>query len=499
MGIARALIPSGRPPERRDSLENPSVDLVTALVAETDGTSVTSISLTPAKSLRLTAVYAAVRVIAESCASLPLPIYSRDGSSRKMLSASADDRWSLLNDSPNEEMTSMELWETWFGHALLWGKGYQYVVRNGAGRPIELWPLRPDRTQAHRTESGRLFYTTLLDTGQPAILQAEEVMVCNSIFGLSPIKVARESLTASIAAEEYAGRFWANNARPGGIIKLDGKLTDPEYDEFRRRWRAGHEGLKRGQLIGILTGGASWQDVGISPGLAQFLETREFGVREVARLFRVPPHVIGDLKGTVTRASIEQQAIEFVVYTLRPWLVRGEQAIRKQLFNLTADLKGEIYPEFQVQALMRGDIKSRYDAYAAGIQFGFLSRADVRQMENLPVVEGHHLEDFLVPLNMGPSGDLGDAKPEPAPEDTESMAALRRRLLAEDHGIEDPEGAVDAGEHAAALAELEETRELLARAEQTGATGLLELERAMAELAEARQQLARRNGHSRRR
>jgi len=390
--------------EVRDTLENPSVDLVTALVAETDGTSITSVSLTPAKALRSTAVNACVRVIAESCASLPLPIYERTGRVRSRVGN--DPRWALLNSWPNPEMTAMELWETWIAHALLWGPGYIYVLYNQAGQVAELWPLRPDRTRPMRTPGGQLYYTTILDNGQPQSLAPENVLVIQSIFGLSPIKVAREALTINIAAEEYAGRFWANNARPGGIIEMPRSMENDEYDEFRRRWRAGHEGLKRSQLIGILTGGAKWTEVGISPGLAQFIETRQFGVRETARLFRVPPHMIADLEGTVSRASIEQQSIEFVVYSLRPWLVRAEQKIRQRLFNQRTDIASERYPEFLVDGLMRGDTAARYEGYAKGIQWGFLSRADVREIENLPIPDGQDLDQFLLPMNMLPSGAL---------------------------------------------------------------------------------------------
>jgi HK97 family phage portal protein len=404
------LLPSilrrdARIPERRDSLENPSVDLVSALVAETDGTSITNIALTPLKSLRLTAVYASVRVIAESVASLPLPVYERQGANgRSRVRVPDDPRHWLLNDSPNPEMTAMQLIETWVANALLWGKGYLYVVRNKAGMPVELWPLRPDVTHAKRTPSGQLYYETMLGAGKPVQLPVEQVIVLQSIFGLSPIKVAREALTAAMAAEQYAGHFWSNNARPGGLIEVDGHMTDEEYDEFRRRWRAGHEGLKRSQLIGILSAGMKWQDVGVPPGLAQFIETRQFGVREVARMFRVPPHLIADLEGTVTRASIEQQSIEFVVHTLRPWLVRAEQSLKLALFNTQADRVASRYPQFLADGLMRGDMKTRYEGYALGVQWGWLSRADVRELEDLPFEEG--LDEFLVPLNMVGAGAL---------------------------------------------------------------------------------------------
>jgi HK97 family phage portal protein len=351
--------------------------------------------------MRLTAVNACVRVLAESAGSLPLPIYRRQGRSR--IRVPEDPRWGLLNDQPNPEMYAMELHETATAYANLWGHGYTYVIFNDNGQPAELWPLRPDRTQPRRTKLGRLFYETRLDSGERVTLMPEEVIDVKALFGLSPIRTAREALAAAIAAEDFGGHFWANSARPGGVIEVDHRMDEDEYEEFKQRWNAGHQGLKRSQLVGILTG-ATWREVGVAPELAQFIETRQFGVREIARLFRVPPHMIGDLEGTVTRASIEQQAIDFVVHSLRPWLVRSEQAIKVRLFNRPADRAAQRYPEFLVDGLMRGDTKSRYEAYSKGIQFGWLSRADVRELENLPEVPG--LDTFLVPVNMTSSKDL---------------------------------------------------------------------------------------------
>lgn len=414
--------------ERRDEaslLENPSVDVVSALVGENDGTSVSSvpgIAVNPQRALRLTAVYAAVRVIAESCASLPIPIYTRSERSRDQLVD--DPRWPLLNGTPNPEQTTFQLLSDWFGHALLWGRGYLYMLPTSADGPPELWPLRPDRTRPMRTPAGDLYFQTDLDDGERVPLPADRVIMLESIFGASPIRLSRNAIAIALAGEEYAGRFWANNARPGGVIEVDGRMDDDAYEEFRRRWRAGHEGLTRSQLVGILTGGAKWKDVGIAPQLAQFIETRQFGVREIARLFRVPPHMIGDLEGTVTRASIEQQSIEFVVYSLQPWLVRAEQALKQRLFDSEADRAKGVYPEFYVGGLMRGDTAARYAAYSLGIQWGFLSRADVRELENLPWVDG--LDEYLVPLNMAASSALPRTTDEAAGRGSELLSLLMR-------------------------------------------------------------------------
>lgn len=409
--IASIVAPAARSLEARDDIENPNIDLVSAIVGQEDGSSQTGINMTPERALRQSAVYACVRALAEGVGSLPLPVYERDGRSR--IRVPDDARWPILNDSPNPEMYAMELHETTIAYANLWGRGYQYIVRDKGGVPTELWPLRPDRTRSHRTSAGQLYFTTDLDNGESPVLMAEEVIDVKALLRHSPVRLGREAIATSAAAEEYAARFWANGARPGGVIEFKNRLEDDEYTEFRQRWLAGHQGLRRSQLVGILTNGAEWKDVGIAPGLAQFIETRQFSVRDIARLFRVPPHVIGDLEGTVSRASIEQQAIEFVVYSLRSWLVRYEQALKGRMFNGRIDRAAQRYPEFLVDGLMRGDTNARYTAYAKGIQFGWLSRADVRELENLTYVEG--LDTYLVPVNMmdsnavpGPDSPLPD-------------------------------------------------------------------------------------------
>lgn len=393
-------------------LENPSVDLTAALVASVDGASSSGTPVTPLKAFRLAAVTACVRAIAEPIASLPIEITQQDRTEEGRELVRTDSRWNLLNGFPNPEQTSVELFENWIAHALLWGRGYLYTVRNGAGEPIELWPLNPSATEPMRSKNGTLYYLTQLADGTHQKVPAEFVIPLHSILGISPVMNARDVIAGAASAEQYAGRFWANNGRPGGLIELPESMDEEEMDDFQRRWKAGHEGLKRAQLVGILTGGAKWQEVGIAPGQAQFIETRQFGVREIARLYRVPPHMIGDLDGTISRTSIEQLSIEFITQTLRPWLVRAEQALRFKLFNSKGDLANAIYPQFNFDALARGDTKARFEAYAIGVQWGIISRADARRREGLTTAPDEQLlEDFLVPLNMIPSSKLHDVDP----------------------------------------------------------------------------------------
>lgn len=400
-------------------LENPSVDIIGAITAAVDGATSSNVSMTPLKAMRLAAVYACVRVVAAAVGSLPVEISQDDGKNGRRL-VRDDPRWLLLNEFPNPEMTGMELIENWVAHAMLWGAGYLYIVRNGKGEPVELWPLMPDATKPMRSTDGKLYYETELPVSREKIkLPKEQVIALHAVMGLSPSMNARDMLATTYAAQSYAGRFWQNNARPGGVIELPEGMDEDEMDEFIRRWKAGHEGLKRAQLVGILTAGAQWKEVGLSPEQAQFLETRQYGAKEISMIWGVPPHRIGIIEPGMSRISLEQQSIEFVTYTLREWLVRIEQAFRTNLFTGKDDIAVNRKPRFNVAELMRGDIRSRFEAYAIGIQWGFLNRGDPRRYEGLPDPgDEAQLEEFLVPMNMIPSSKLDQV--EVASKDTKA-------------------------------------------------------------------------------
>jgi HK97 family phage portal protein len=304
-------------------------------------------------------------------------------------------------------------WTTIIGHANLWGNGYAVKQTNSRGEVVALWPLDPRSTAPVRLGDGTLQYATATGNGERLNFEPWEVVHIRAFgtgdVGISPIGVARQAIGEQLAAEEYAGRFWQNDARPGGVVEYSKKLNDADHAEALRRWRSAHEGVKRAHMVAILDNGAQWKDVGIPMGDAQFLETRKFGVRQIATLYRVPPHKIGDLEGTTTHATIEQQALDFIVDSLRPWAVRIEQAVRRSLFfvydangKITNDGLERIYPEFLLDGLARGDMKSRYEGYAIGRQWGWLSTNDILEMENRETVEDGDV--YLQPLNMVPAG-----------------------------------------------------------------------------------------------
>lgn len=369
------------------------------------------LAVSPAKAMYSTAVYACVRILAETLASLPLPLYERlaDGGKRR---AVGHPLYSLLHDLPNPEMSSFELRETLMGHLALWGNAYAEVEFDRGGRPLHLWPLRPDRMQVERPFGGELVYR--YSVGEETDGRRESVDFAdyqifhlrglggNGIVGYSPIALMREAVGLALATEGFGARFFGNDARPGGVLEHPGVLGDEEHERLANSWESRHQGLEKSHRIAILEEGMKYNQIGIPPEDAQFLETRKFQVTEIARAFRIPPHMLADLE-RATFSNIEHQSIEFVMHTIRPWLVRWEQAIYRDL--LLPEERGTFFAEFMVEGLLRGDLQSRYQAYSIARQNGWMSANDIRTLENMNVIEGGDV--YLVPLNMIPADQVG--------------------------------------------------------------------------------------------
>lgn len=370
----------------------------------------TGITINESKALELTAVFACIRILAESVASLPLPVYRRLANGGKERAADHY-LYQILHDLPNPEMTSMELRETMMGHAAGWGNAYGEIEFNNAGGVRHIWPLRPDRMTVRR-EAGRLVYEYRLSKpdaqgrtrriwGQEKVLHVRGLGF-DGLVGYSPIAMARQAVGLGLAAEEFGARFFGNDARPGVVLKHPGTLGEVAHKNLRAGWEEEHGGLSKSHRIAILEEGMDLQEIGLPPQDAQFLETRKFQVTEIARIFRIPPHMLADLE-RATFSNIEHQSLEFVIHTIRPWLVRWEQALHRDL--LTPQERETYFVEFLVDGLLRGDIESRYKAYATGRQNGWLSANDIRGLENQNPIDGGDV--YLVPLNMVPADQVG--------------------------------------------------------------------------------------------
>lgn len=367
--------------------------------------------ITTQSALQYAAVFAAQRILAEDTASLPLILYRRlkpRGKER----ATNHRLFNLLHMRANPEMTAYELRELLVSHTAMWGNGYCEIQRDQGGRVMALWPLRPDRVDVQRGWDGLLYYVVTI--GNPlehdpemTTLPARNVMHVrglghDGIKGYSVIGLARQSIGLGMATEEFGARFFGNGARPGAVLEHPGKLSDKAFSRLEKSWSARHQGLEQAHRMAILEEGLKLHEVGIPPEDAQFLETRKFQVNEIARWFRIPPHMLADLERS-TNNNIEHQGLEYVMHTLRPWLVRIEQRVWQDLLSVSEQQAG-YFAEHLVDAFLRGDISSRYEAYGTGRQNGWLSANDIREMENMNPVEGG--DQYLVPLNMVPADSV---------------------------------------------------------------------------------------------
>lgn len=397
------------------------------------------VRVTEERALGIVAVYAAVRIIAETIATLPLHVYRRLTPRGKERDA-AHPLYPILHDQPNDWQTSVEFWEMIVGHTVLRGNGYAYIVPARRQAIGGLIPLHPSRMQVRRGPPGRLWYEYAPPSGgAPEVFLQDEVfhlrgLSSDGLVGLGPVQLAREALGVTIAAEEHGARFFANAATPSGVLEIPGNLSDDARKKLRTSWQEGYTGENK-HRVALLEDGLKWHQVGMTARDAEFVATRKFQLSEIARMFRVPPHMLADLD-KATFSNIEQQSIEFVVHTIRPWVVRIERAIARDL--MTEESRRTHFPAFLLDGLLRGDLKSRYDAYAVGRTNGWLSANDIRELEDQNPLPGEQGEIYLVPLNMIPANDIGgndDADGAAAPTDPdrpdESNAGSRalRRLV----------------------------------------------------------------------
>ena len=396
-------------------------DAVSAAPGFYYGASLSGKSVTPASAIQVSAVYACVRVIAETVASLPLHVYeTTDTGSRK---AGEHPLYRLLHDEPNAEMTSFVWRETMLSHLLLYGNSYCQIIRSGRSGIIGLYPLLPDRMAVDRDSKGKLTYTYTTSDGKLAYLAPEDVLHIpglgfDGVMGYSPIALEKAAIGLGIAAEEYGSRFFANGARPSGILTHPNTVKDPAA--LRASWNAAYGGSGNTGRVAVLEEGMTFTPLSMPNNEAQFLETRKFQVTEICRIFRVPPHMIGDLE-RATFSNIESQNISFAVHTIRPWLVRIEQAVNRAL--IPPNEKGRFYVQFNIDGLMRGDYKSRMEGYAIARQNGWMSANDIRALENLnPIAAEEGGDTYLVNGNMIPIslaglgvlvGLVGQSEPEP--------------------------------------------------------------------------------------
>jgi HK97 family phage portal protein len=343
------------------------------------------------------AVFACVKIIAEAIASLPLLVYRRNDESKER---APDHRlYPLLHDSPNGEQTSCEWREQMVGHLLLWGNAYSWIELDSFGAK-SLWPLNPARVTPKRDEEGNRVYEYSPQAGSLRVFPARQILhfrafSTDGITGKSPITLARECIALGLSAQTYGARLFRNGVQFSGALSHPGRISEVAHERLKESLERKYSGPTNAWRPFILEEGMKWENTGMPAKDAQWIDLRKFQTLDIARIYRIPPHMVGDLD-RATFSNIEQQSLEFVVYTLMPWLVRIEQ--RLSLTLMSEKERRNYYIKFLVDGLLRGDIKSRYDAYAVGRQWGWLSANDIRRLEDMnPIEDG---DNYLTPLNM---------------------------------------------------------------------------------------------------
>lgn len=386
--------------------------------------------------LTSTAVWSAVTQLSQDIASLPLHYYKRlDEGKEKYFNSPL---YGLLHLQPNPEMTSMAFREAQMGQVLILGTSYAEIERDQQDRIRGLWPLLTARMEAKRmNDTGELYYKYSLPSGKIKYFAAQNILRISGfshsgLLGYNVINKQIEAIGTSLALQEYTARFFGDNAMPPAVLEHPETLTQEAQDRLRKNWNDLYRGLDNSHRIAILEEGLKLHPFGIEPEKSQLIESRKFQVEEVARIFNMPPHMLKDLS-RATFSNIEHQSLEYVIRTLRPWLVRIEQAYDTQLIE--PKFQKKYFFEHSIEGLLRGDIKTRYDAYAVAISNGWINADEVRALENLNPQPGGQGKKYYVPLNWVPKdqvAELLEAKtkpqnepaPEPEPDTKEELKAF---------------------------------------------------------------------------
>ena len=360
--------------------------------------------LTAEDALKVGTVYSCVRVISETVATLPCILYRRlaDGGKERAIDHPL---YSVLHDTPNLFQDATQFFEMMTGHVVLRGNAYAMIGFKGG--TTTLTPLNPEKVKVKTAQGGAYKFYEYSDSGAIMTIRPEAMLhiyglSSDGLVGLSPIELAMRTVSLAKKQEVYADRMFTNQASPGGVLRHPGKLSKEAAERLKVDFERKYSGAEKSGSTMLLEEGMEWQTVGLTNEQAQFLEGRKFSRNDIAAWFRIPPHKIGDLEHA-TFSNIEHQALEFVTDTIRPWLVRWERALMRALF--TEAERKEYTVEFLVDAIVRGDIQTRYNAYAIARQWGWLNVDEIRAKENMNPLPDGQGKIYLSPLNMAVIGE----------------------------------------------------------------------------------------------
>jgi HK97 family phage portal protein len=367
--------------------------------------------------LSYTPFWAAVRIISGTIGALPFKVYRRleDGGKEPL---SQHPVYWLLHERPNDYVDAVSFLETRMAHVLCYGNGYAEIQRNGAGRPIALWPLLPTRTRRRVTEDGLPYYEVTLPAGGTVQLPDYNVLHIKGLgfdgyTGYDVVTYHKEALGYGVAVNKFGARFFANNASPGGVVEHPGPgaMGEKAYGNFKRSWEEAHGGLENAHRVAILEEGAKWHEFMVDPQKAQALEVQKYNVDDCSRIFNIPPHMLGSTEFSKYNTNQELR-IEFLTMTMLYWFRKWEQEVNYKL--LMPSERARIFCEIMVEALLRGNLEARTAFYSSGRQWGYLTINDIRAKNNMNPI-GPAGDVCLDPLNMTPAGSLPAS---PAPRST---------------------------------------------------------------------------------
>jgi len=379
--------------------------------------------------LKYSPFWASVRVISGTIASLPFIVYRRDGKGGKTR-ANGHSVYELLHNRPNEYMDALTFIETRQAHVLTYGNGFAEIQRTNGGKPIALWPLLPDRTFRKMGDDGVPYYEIRQAKGPTVYLPDYNVLHIKGLgfdgyTGYNVVQYHKEAIGYGVAVKEYGGRFFSNDASPGGVLEHPHTLGDTALKHLKESWNAEHKGLTQAHRLKILEEGMKWKQTGVDPEQAQALEVQKFTVDDCSRIFNIPPHKIGSME-RATFSNIEEQNIDFVIMTMLYWFRKWEQECNYKLF-MPGERK-KMFCEILVEGLLRGKTLTRYTAYKIGRYAGFLSVNDILRFENMNTI-GPKGDIYLEPLNMTPAGTKPEPKSEPKTLEKDSIRKAHRDLI----------------------------------------------------------------------
>lgn len=400
---------------RATPLDNPQAN-VAEVVWDDDGDRETGVVVNAATAKTLAAFWQALNAISGDVAQLPLKVYQRTGAGKD--EAIGHPTYRLLHRRPCPELGPFQFKQLMTMRCLSWGNAYAFIERLG-GSVAAMWPMESERVTPFRRD-GVLYYTYQTEKGEQQVLDASEVFHLrgpgdDGLAGASVVKLARDSLAVGMQAQKYGARYFANDAKPGIVLEFPEPMKKEAAENILKNWAKRHGGTKNAGKPAFLDSGGKVSSFGVSNDDAQFLQTREFSRSEIASWLNVPPHRVGDMTHA-TFSNIEQQSIDYVTYSLMPWLVRWQDECNAKLF--ATNEVDSYYAEFVVDALLRGDAVSQMTALTQGLAWGVYNHDEVRSMKNLNPIPAGNGQKHFVPLNMAPIDNLPDPtqaqKPAPA-------------------------------------------------------------------------------------